>query len=99
MRQPLLLLGLVLIAGFGAYRAFKYGVGRKRLWGAVPIVLVLFGGVITPFIFGIMQGAGAKPTIAGIGGAELLIVVVGGSLLLAVVSGALLGLRFRPARR
>jgi hypothetical protein len=98
MRQPLLLLALVCIAGLGAYRAFKYGSGARRFLGAVPLVLILVGCVIVPFVFGVIQGAGAQPQVGGAGGAELLIVVVFGSLVLAAISGAALSLMFRPPR-
>lgn len=96
MRQPLLILALLFIAGFGAYRAFKYGTGRRRLLGVIPVTLVLAGGVILPLLFGLMQGAGAKPEVAGIGGGELALLGVVGPLLLAVISGAILSLAFRP---
>jgi hypothetical protein len=92
MRQPLVLVALVFLAGFGAYRAFKFGAGSRRLLGAVPIVLLIVGGVIVPFVFGVMRGAGAQPQD------EVLTVVVFGGVVLAAISGATLALMFRPSR-
>jgi hypothetical protein len=80
----------------GSYRAFKFGEGRRRYLGLVPIGLILLGGVVCPFIFGVLKGANAMPTVGGIGGDELMILAITGPLLLAVVSGATLSLVFRP---
>ena len=98
LRQPLLLLALVLLAGFGASRAFRYGAGARRFLGALPIVIIVVGDLLVPFGIGILRGAGARPEIAGIGGEELLLVAVAGSLLLAAVIGAVLSVVFRPPR-
>jgi hypothetical protein len=96
MKQPLIWLPFLVVAGLGAYRAFRFGKGRRRLWGLVPAGLVLLGGAVFPFLFGVLKGAGLVPKLAGIGGEELLIVAVVGPVLLAVVSGAILSLVFRP---
>jgi len=40
MRQPFLLIALVFIAGFGAYRAFRYAAGYRRLLGAILTILI-----------------------------------------------------------
>src|SRR5262249_33444336 len=98
MRQPLILVALLVIAGFGAYRAFRYGSGARRLMGVVPVLFMALGGVVAPLVLGVAQEADTKPSVAGIGGGELLVVRVVGSLLLAVASGAILTLMFRPPR-
>ena len=95
---PLFVLVLLAIVGFGVYRAFKFDTGKRRFWGLVPVVLVLLGGVVAPFCFGVMTGMGVKPSVMGIGGDEALIVVIVGSMLLAVASGSILALAFRPRR-
>jgi hypothetical protein len=97
MRQALLLT-LLVIPAFGAYRAFRYGSGIGRLWGAVPIALILTGA-LAPLVLGILEGTGAKPTIAGIGGGELVILTIVAPLLLAVVSGMFLSFSFGPRSR
>jgi hypothetical protein len=98
MRQPLLIIGLLGIAGFGTYRAFKYGVGIRRFLGALPIIFLVVSGLIVPLVIGVMQGAGARPRAGGIAGDELILVAVVGNLILAVVSGAILALVFRPPK-
>ena len=93
---------LLFIAGFGAYRAFKYGTGPRRLLGAVPIVLLVVACVIVPFVFGVTHLHGISAQRDGVDlliqhGGELLIVAVG-SFLLAAISGATLSLMFRPPK-
>ncbi len=95
----MLILGLLIIAGLGTYRGFKYGAGSRRFFGLLPIVLLVVGGVIIPFVVGGMRGAGIETQVAGLGQGELVLVAVVGSLLLAAVSGAVLSLVFRPPRR
>jgi len=94
MRQ-LAVLALLVIPGFGSYRAFRYGSGMTRWLGALPILLILTGA-LAPLVLGVVQGAGAKPTIAGIGGGELVLFTVVGSLLLALLAGVLLSFSFGP---
>jgi len=93
MRQPLLILGLIVVAGLGAYRALRYGEGSRRWLGLLP-VLFLLNCLASPFIIGFIKGAGNAGTSLD----ELLLVIVVGSLLLAAVSGAILSLVFRPHR-
>jgi hypothetical protein len=97
MRQ-LLLLGALALAGLGAYRAFKHGSGKRRLWGLVPIVLVLLAGIFVPLVFGISQGLGAQPSAGSLAGGELLVLLIGVPLVLAALSGVLLAISFRPGR-
>jgi hypothetical protein len=96
VKQPLIWLAFLAVAGLGAYRAFRFGRGRRRFWGVLPVGLLLVGGLVFPFLFGLLRGAGVVPRVAGIGGEELLIVAVVGPVLLAVISGAILSLVFRP---
>src|SRR5437867_1900629 len=85
MRQPFVLFALLCIAAVGAYAAFKHRKGSRRLLGAVPVCLLVLGGVVVPFVFGVRQGATGNRN-----GGELLIVVVAGSLISAAIAGALL---------
>ncbi len=98
MKQPLVWLGFLAVAGLGAYRAFRFGQGRRRYWGLLPVGLLLLGAVVVPFGFGLLEGVGVAPALAGIGGEELLLVSVTGPVFLAVVSGLILSALFRPPR-
>jgi hypothetical protein len=94
LREPLVILALLGIAVFGSYRAFKYGVGGARLWGFIPIVLILLGGLVAPFIVGFLQGLGVVER-EGVGSEGIVWSVVG-PFLLAVAMGVVLLVSFRP---
>ncbi len=98
MNQPLLWLAFVSTVGFGSYRTLRHGRGGLRWLGLLPVGLLLLGGGVAPFILGAREGAGAAPSVAGIGVGELMVIAVVGPVILAVIAGAILALVFRPAR-
>jgi hypothetical protein len=90
---------MLLFAGFGAYRAWRYGNGARRYFAALPVALLVVGAFVLPLIIGVLRRAGVHASFAGISADELVIVAVMASLLFATVSGAILALVFRPPYR
>jgi len=83
----------VAIAGFGAYRAYSYGSGGEKQLAALPIVLVIIGGLAGPFVIGFLMGA---RKLGQNEGAALMMTLLRGSLVLAAGVGALFAVMYRP---
>ncbi len=99
MRSLLMVSVLLVFAGFGTYRAWRYGTGSRRHFGLIPPALLVTAVFLVPLVLGALQRAGLPPVVAGMGPNEFVIVTVIASLLLAAISGAVLVFVFRPKKR
>ncbi len=62
---------MLVFAGFGAYRAWRYGVGSRRYFAALPIGLLFASAFVIPLVVGMLRRVGVEAHFAGHGSDEL----------------------------
>lgn len=96
---PLLSLPAFYLLGLGIYRPYKYGTGRQRHLGLVPLGLFLFGWMIVPLVLGFARGwrgAMGADVQAGPSSVEFAAGIL--PVVLATLASAVNVWKFRPAR-